>query len=304
MDQSIFTYLLSNPGNNACFECGAKLITCASVNNAIFLCKQCGEAHKQLPESISKIKNIQSDTWSDLEVDLLINGGNKRIWDLFAYYNMPRDQTFDYKYKTKIGCYYRFMLMAIVKGEDPGSPPEPYEALLLGTEQTKKRDDKASDEFWKALGFYTAQGVDYTKKTISDVIDTVSDPQWQTRAATGLVTAGVKVGVTLIDAAVETKKFIDNTEKDARENGSLNTAIDLGEKGLKYTVKGISSAVGFVSKSLNITNKKEIVYVNPNQQQPVQNQPTRINVTMQQVPQQQMSQPIQYQPYQQYQAKY
>ena len=55
---------------------------------------------------------------SDLDIDLLVNGGNKRLWDLLMAYNMPRDAAFEFKYLTKLGYYYRYMVKAISSAEN------------------------------------------------------------------------------------------------------------------------------------------------------------------------------------------
>ena len=58
----------------------------------------------------SSIFHENSINRTNHDVDLVLNGGNERIWDAFKFYKMPKDVPMDFKYKTKIGYYYRTMV--------------------------------------------------------------------------------------------------------------------------------------------------------------------------------------------------
>ena len=47
---------------------------------------------------------------SDLQLSMMRNGGNAKLRQFFANYNMPSDKAIDFKYRTKAGVYYREMV--------------------------------------------------------------------------------------------------------------------------------------------------------------------------------------------------
>eukprot|EP00330_Aristerostoma_sp_ATCC50986_P006549 CAMPEP_0114587240 /NCGR_PEP_ID=MMETSP0125-20121206/10252_1 /TAXON_ID=485358 ORGANISM="Aristerostoma sp., Strain ATCC 50986" /NCGR_SAMPLE_ID=MMETSP0125 /ASSEMBLY_ACC=CAM_ASM_000245 /LENGTH=58 /DNA_ID=CAMNT_0001783057 /DNA_START=232 /DNA_END=408 /DNA_ORIENTATION=- len=51
------------------------------------------------------------------------NGGNKKLKQFLAKYNLPEDAPIEQKYKTKACYYYREMLKAIATGKN--APEEP-----------------------------------------------------------------------------------------------------------------------------------------------------------------------------------
>ena len=65
--------------NNVCFECGAKDPQYISINNAIFICKDCIENHLSFSHNISQI--IINDLFSLnlTEIKTLFYGGNRKL---------------------------------------------------------------------------------------------------------------------------------------------------------------------------------------------------------------------------------
>lgn len=58
-----FYEIIKVDNNDQCFHCAKKPAQWASVNNAIFLCFECGGKHRLLGLSISNIKSITMDQW-------------------------------------------------------------------------------------------------------------------------------------------------------------------------------------------------------------------------------------------------
>ena len=123
----------SDPINNVCFECGEKDPQYISINNAIFICKDCVVNHFSFSQEISQI--IINDLYSlNLsEVKMLYLGGNRK---LIQYIN------FDYPglkqlppyilYKTLAVDYYRQNLKFIINGgKRPIKPNNQFAYNLL-----------------------------------------------------------------------------------------------------------------------------------------------------------------------------
>eukprot|EP01147_Barroeca_monosierra_P009017 gene9017-1346_t len=68
--------LVSQNGNNTCFDCGQENPTWASWNIGVFLCLACAGNHRSLGKRVSKVKNINLDTWTDAQVNAMRTMGN------------------------------------------------------------------------------------------------------------------------------------------------------------------------------------------------------------------------------------
>jgi ribosomal protein L37AE/L43A len=106
---NVIAYLLEKDyENKICVECKSPMPTHASINNAILMCGNCAEKHKELGYNISYIRELKSD-WDQYLLTYLERGGNSRYIRLCKKYdleNMPIEQ----KLKTKIFEYYRLLV--------------------------------------------------------------------------------------------------------------------------------------------------------------------------------------------------
>jgi ADP-ribosylation factor GTPase-activating protein 1 len=135
--QQVFEELFKENENNICFECHATSSQWASVNNGIFLCLNCSGLHRGFGVNVSFVRSINMDSWSDLQLALMRNGGNARLREFFENYNIPKDGPIDFKYRTKAGQYYREMLKALAEGNPTPEPPSKEEGLeLIATKNT------------------------------------------------------------------------------------------------------------------------------------------------------------------------
>jgi len=135
--KQVFDELFTQSENNYCFECGAPSNHWASVNNGIFLCLNCSGLHRGFGVNVSFVRSVTMDSWSDLQLAMMKNGGNAKLRAFFESYNLPKDGPIDFKYKTKAGFYYREMLKAVAEGRDVPQAPSLEEGLeLVNTKNT------------------------------------------------------------------------------------------------------------------------------------------------------------------------
>ena len=94
--------------NNVCFECGTEEPQYISINNGVFICKDCVQDHYQFPHEISQI--IINDLYgiNNNELKKLFLGGNKKLIE-FINFDFPRLKQFPpcLLYKTRAVDYYR-----------------------------------------------------------------------------------------------------------------------------------------------------------------------------------------------------
>jgi len=91
-------------GNKYCADCGTLGVAFVSVNNAVFLCSECGELHKSLDESVSIIKSINKLTSQDILIVSL--GGNEKLHEFLENYSLNSFPAKD-KYESTAARYYR-----------------------------------------------------------------------------------------------------------------------------------------------------------------------------------------------------
>ena len=95
--------------NNVCFECGTEEPEYISINNGVFICKECVQDHYQFPHEISQIVIN--------ELKKLFLGGNKKLIE-FINFDFPKLKQFppNILYKTRAVDYYRKRLQFFAYG--------------------------------------------------------------------------------------------------------------------------------------------------------------------------------------------
>ena len=103
--------------NNVCFECGTNDPEYISINNAVFICKECVQDHFDFPHEISQIIINDLPSLSNNELKKLYLGGNKNLIE-FINFDFPRLKQFppNILYKTRAVDYYRKRLQFFVQG--------------------------------------------------------------------------------------------------------------------------------------------------------------------------------------------
>ena len=101
--------------NNYCVECGEENPEFISVNNAIFLCRECTKNHLKFPKNISKIRknNIKYLTLS--EIQFLLCGGNRALLNFICNeYPKLAELPSNILYRTQAMIYYRQNLIFLL----------------------------------------------------------------------------------------------------------------------------------------------------------------------------------------------
>ena len=129
---------LKDGSNDNCVECGADNPQYISINNSIFLCKDCILNHLQLPQEASTIIKNDLKILNLDEIQYIYNGGNKKLLD-FINNEFPNLKELPPQklYITKAMDYYRKNLKYLTEGGVKPIKPgikEAYE-LILKNEQ-------------------------------------------------------------------------------------------------------------------------------------------------------------------------
>jgi len=117
--------ILKKEGNTECVDCATPNPKWASMNNGIFLCLKCAGVHRSLGMSISLIRSLQIDTWSEKQLLYLTKGGNDNFKKHLKEFNIdPASASIDIKYKSKAADYYRrFLKNEVDRESDPNYVP-------------------------------------------------------------------------------------------------------------------------------------------------------------------------------------
>ena len=116
--------LLKYDGNSTCVDCGAEKPNWASLNNGVFLCLKCAGIHRSFGMSVSLIRSLQIDSWTEKQLLYLKKGGNINFKNNLSEFNIAETATLDIKYKSKAADYYRKVLKnEVEKASDPNYAP-------------------------------------------------------------------------------------------------------------------------------------------------------------------------------------
>lgn len=122
--------------NNQCFDCKQIPVQYVSIQNAVFLCKQCSKLHQLFGEKTSYIKSVNEINNQDLI--LLKLGGNRRLSTLLEVHNInPNTSKLDL-YFSKFLEYYRRILSWEAKKEIQLTSPPKEDELLIPYDSTAK----------------------------------------------------------------------------------------------------------------------------------------------------------------------
>jgi len=94
-----------------------------------FLCLKCAGVHRGFGVSVSFIKSLNMDSWSEDQIKQLSFGGNQRLRNLFKEYSIPENTDADFKYFLVATDYYRKLLKAEIAEQNPPIKPTLNEGL-------------------------------------------------------------------------------------------------------------------------------------------------------------------------------
>jgi len=208
--------------NQQCVDCLAPNPTFTSLNNAVFLCENCANAHRGLGPNISIVKSL-NDQFSVEEINLLKIGGNLRFNTLMGEFGITSDQNKEFKYHLKLADYYRRLLIAELNKENN---PNQYQELL---------NNKPNPEIGlQIMESVTAESINQAQQNQSEIAKDVSNLFGK---ITGIISS---VGSTLTETAhnygidqklQNMKEQINEGVKNFNEshptiNSAVNTALD------------------------------------------------------------------------------
>ena len=134
--------ILKDPYNKICFECSKLNPEYISINNSIFLCKECVQNHLILSKSISFIINNDINNLSMNNIQYLSFGGNKNLKE-FIINNYPNLMKLSpiYLYQTYAMEYYRKTIKYLVEGGQKPIKPDINTAYEIINSDKKEKND-------------------------------------------------------------------------------------------------------------------------------------------------------------------
>ena len=135
----------NNELNKECFDCGSCYPDYISLNNGIFICKDCLRLHNKFPKEISNTIKNNLPSLNTKELEIMYLGGNQKLME-FINYDYPQLQKFKTSilYQTKAMQYYRNNLKFMVYGGPrPIKPSEKINAYeLVDINECATRNEK------------------------------------------------------------------------------------------------------------------------------------------------------------------
>ena len=119
--------------NKQCFDCGSCYPEYISINNGVFICKDCLNIHNKFPKQISTTLKNNLSSLNSKELQFMYLGGNQKLLE-FINYEYPQLHKFKLNilYQTKAMQYYRNNLYYLVNGgPKPIKPNEKINAYEI-----------------------------------------------------------------------------------------------------------------------------------------------------------------------------
>ena len=152
---SLIKQTFKQESNDYCVECGKRHPQYISINNSIFLCKECILNHLQLSQEASTIIKNDLKILTLNEIQYICNGGNQKLLN-FVKDEFPELTKFEPQmfYNTKAMDYYRKRLKYLTEGgEEPIKPSinEAYSQIKKNEENDLSDIEMEGDETYNNI---------------------------------------------------------------------------------------------------------------------------------------------------------
>ena len=152
---SLIKQTFKQESNDYCVECGKRHPQYISINNSIFLCKECILNHLQLSQEASTIIKNDLKILTLNEIQYICNGGNQKLLN-FVKDEFPELTKFEPQmfYNTKAMDYYRKRLKYLTEGgEEPIKPSinEAYSQIKKNEENDLSDIEMEVDEIYNNI---------------------------------------------------------------------------------------------------------------------------------------------------------
>ncbi len=129
---NIIKETIKNEANDYCFKCNEKHPQYISINNSIFLCRDCILNHLQLSQEASTIIKNDLKILTLNEIQYIYNGGNQKLLD-FINNEFPKLKGLEPQifFNTMAIDYYRKRLRFLTEGGDEPIKPTIENAYTL-----------------------------------------------------------------------------------------------------------------------------------------------------------------------------
>jgi len=226
--------ILNKEGNSVCVDCGGEKPKWASMNNGVFLCLKCAGIHRSFGMSVSLIRSLQIDSWTEKQLLYLTKGGNKNFKNNLSEFNIAETATLDIKYKSKAADYYRkFLKNEVDRETEPNYVPtqivKPDLEVAMdileikeeeNEEKTEKPEDKNKKITKKFMGF------------MSNVLNKVK---------VGTTDAAKKVGKGISDLHIGDKLKVAGNAIAGAAKTSGHFIADTSKKAVNKTKEGVTN---------------------------------------------------------------
>ena len=150
--------------NIKCFECDSSDANYVSINNSIFLCEKCYNIHKKYNIIFSEVRPL-TDSFSEDEINLILQGGNKRLNDFLIQYKIPKNS--ENKYFLYALDYYRKLLRSECFGEDFPEKPDSVSAFkVIEIKEEVKNEEVKKNNLFNKFGSFIKNKANEIKEKI------------------------------------------------------------------------------------------------------------------------------------------
>ena len=260
--------ILQIEGNAECIDCGAEKPKWASMNNGVFLCLKCAGVHRSFGMSVSLIRSLQIDTWTEKQLLYLTKGGNNNFKKNLSEFNIdPSSTSLEVKYKSKASDYYRRYLKNEVDRESDSNyvptqilKPELNAAQdIIEIKEENKEENQNEEKKEQKTATKTFLG--FMGSVFSKVKDTTTSAAKTVEKGFNDLKIGEKLkvaGNAIAGAAVTSGNFIADKTQQAVKSEFVQNISKKTKEGVNTIVEKTKSVITKDNKNKEEESKVEV----------------------------------------------